>query len=108
MMPGLGGNAQQLGWLAGALAQRGWPVVVVQHPGSDSQAMRAALVGQRPPPGAESLARRLADAEAVIASQREGRLPVRGRGLILAGHSLGGVTALLAAGLAPAPGLESR
>jgi predicted dienelactone hydrolase len=33
---------------------------------------------------------------------------VRGRGLILAGHSLGGVTALLAAGLAPAPGLESR
>jgi predicted dienelactone hydrolase len=108
MMPGLGGNAPQLGWLAGALAQRGWPVVVVQHPGSDSQAMRAALVGQRPPPGAESLARRLADAEAVIAAQRQGLLPVQGEGVVLAGHSLGGLTALLAAGVPPTPGLKSR
>jgi predicted dienelactone hydrolase len=108
MMPGLGGNAHQLGWLAGAMAQRGWPVVVVQHPGSDSQAMRAALVGQRPPPGAESLARRLADAEAVIAAQRQGRLPVQGEGVVLAGHSLGGLTALLAAGVPPTPGLKSR
>ncbi|MEI6617156.1 MAG: alpha/beta fold hydrolase [Cyanobium sp. ELA507] len=108
MMPGLGGNAHQLGWLAGAMARRGWPVVVVQHPGSDSQAMRAALVGQRPPPGAESLARRLADAEAVIAAQRQGRLPVQGQGVVLAGHSLGGLTALLAAGVPPTPGLKSR
>lgn len=108
MMPGLGGNAHQLGWLAGALASRGWPVVVVQHPGSDSQALRAALVGQRPPPGAESLARRLADAEAVIAAQRQGQLPVRGEGVVLAGHSLGGLTALLAAGVPPSPGLKSR
>ena len=108
MMPGLGGNAHQLGWLAGALASRGWPVVVVQHPGSDSQALRAALVGQRPPPGAESLARRLADAEAVIAAQRQGRLPVQGEGVVLAGHSLGGLTALLAAGMPPTPGLKSR
>ena len=108
MMPGLGGNAHQLGWLAGALASRGWPVVVVQHPGSDSQALRAALVGQRPPPGAESLARRLADAEAVIAAQRQGQLPVQGEGVVLAGHSLGGLTALLAAGVPPSPGLKSR
>jgi predicted dienelactone hydrolase len=108
MMPGLGGNAHQLGWLAGAMAGRGWPVVVVQHPGSDSQAMRAALVGQRPPPGAESLARRLADAEAVIAAQRQGRVPVQGQGVVLAGHSLGGLTALLAAGVPPTPGLKSR
>jgi len=108
MMPGLGGNAHQLGWLAGALARRGWPVVVVQHPGSDSQALRAALAGQRPPPGAESLARRLADAEAVIAAQRQGRLPVQGQGVVLAGHSLGGLTALMAAGVPPTPGLKSR
>jgi len=108
MMAGLGGNAQQLGWLAASLARQGWPVVVVQHPGSDSQAVRDALAGQRRPPGAESLARRLADAEAVIQAQRQGRLGVRGDGLVLAGHSLGGVTALLAAGLRPAPGLEAR
>ncbi|MFM9103615.1 MAG: alpha/beta hydrolase family protein, partial [Cyanobium sp.] len=108
MMPGLGGNAQQLGWLASALAAKGWPVVVVQHPGSDARAMRDALAGQRRPPGAESLNRRLADAEAVIQAQRQGRIPVRGAGLVLAGHSLGGVTALLAAGIRPVKGLEGR
>jgi predicted dienelactone hydrolase len=108
MMPGLGGNADQLGWLARALAQRGWPVVVVQHPGSDGLALRAALNGQQPPPGAETLGIRLADVEAVVAAQRLGRLPVNGSGLVLAGHSLGGLTALLAAGIAPQPGLEGR
>ena len=108
MMPGLGGNADQLGWLARALAQRGWPVVVLQHPGSDGLALRAALNGQRPPPGAETLGIRLADVEAVVAAQRLGRLPVNGAGLVLAGHSLGGLTALLAAGIAPQPGLEGR
>lgn len=108
MMPGLGGNAQQLGWLASALATRGWPVVVMQHPGSDARAMRDALAGQRRPPGAESLIRRLADAEAVIQAQRQGRIPVSGEGLVLAGHSLGGVTALLAAGVRPVPGLDGR
>ena len=108
MMPGLGGTAQQLSWLAAALASRGWPVVVLQHPGSDGHAVRAALAGQRRPPGAESLSRRLADAQAVIRAQREGRLPVRGDGLVIAGHSLGGVTALLSAGVAPVRGLEGR
>ncbi|MFZ9752632.1 MAG: alpha/beta fold hydrolase [Cyanobium sp.] len=108
MMPGLGGNAQQLGWLASALAGRGWPVVVLEHPGSDTQAVREAGAGQRRPPGAESLARRLADVEAVILAQQQGRLPVQGAGLVLAGHSLGGVTALLAAGVQPANGLDSR
>jgi predicted dienelactone hydrolase len=108
MMPGLGGNADQLGWLARALAQRGWPVVVVQHPGSDGLALRAALNGQQPPPGAETLGIRLADVEAVVAAQRLGKLPVNGAGLVLAGHSLGGLTALLAAGIAPQPGLEGR
>ena len=65
-MPGLGGNADQLGWLAAALAQRGWWVVVLQHPGSDGPALKASLEGLRPPPGAESVAVRLADAQAVL------------------------------------------
>jgi predicted dienelactone hydrolase len=108
MMPGLGGDAQQLGWLAAALASRGWPVVVMQHPGSDTTAVRDALAGQRRPPGAESLARRLADVQAVLLAQQQGRLPVQGHGLVLAGHSLGGVTALLAAGVQPAEGLDAR
>ncbi len=108
VLPGLGSNADQFGWLAGALAQRGWSVVVVQHPGSDGPALKAALDGQRPPPGAETLAVRLRDVAAVLAAQHQGRLPIQGQGVVLVGHSLGGLTALLAAGVEPQPGLEAR
>jgi predicted dienelactone hydrolase len=108
VMPGLGGTADQLGWLAAALAERGWSSVVLQHPGSDGPALKAALDGQRPPPGAESLPVRLADVEAVLAAQQQGRIPVSGDGLVLIGHSLGGLTALQVAGLAPEPGLADR
>jgi predicted dienelactone hydrolase len=46
--------------------------------------------------------------QAVLAAQRQGRLGIDGDGVVLVGHSLGGLTALLAAGLAPVPGLEGR
>ncbi len=108
LLPGLGGNADQLGWLARALAQQGWGTVVLQHPGSDAAALKASLEGQRPPPGAEVLAERLADVKAVLAAQQDGVVPVRGDGVVLLGHSLGGVTALLAAGLKPESGLDRR
>ncbi len=114
LMPGLGGDPDQLGWLAAALAERGWPVVVLEHPGSDGKAMKASLAGQRPPPGAESLPDRLADLQAVLAAQRHGDLGSLGpgqagrEGVVLMGHSLGGLTALMAAGLRPERGLERR
>ena len=108
LMPGLGGNAEQLGWLAASLAEAGWPVAVLQHPGSDGPAMAASLAGQRPPPGPEAIALRLRDVEALLALQRRGALPLDGDGLVLMGHSLGGVTAVLAAGLAAEPGLAGR
>ncbi len=108
LMPGLGGDADHLGWLAGALARRGWAVAVLQHPGSDGAAVRSTLAGRRPPPGAETLAARLKDAEAVLAAQGDGRLSLPGRGVVLMGHSLGAVTALMAAGLAPEAGLGLR
>ncbi len=108
LLPGLGGDADQLGWLAAELAQQGWNAVVLQHPGSDAVALKAALDGRRPPPGAETLAIRLADVEATLAAQERGLIPVRGEGVVLMGHSLGGLTALLAAGLEPEPGLARR
>ncbi|MFM7264024.1 MAG: alpha/beta hydrolase family protein, partial [Cyanobium sp.] len=108
LLPGLGGTAEQLGWLAAALADRGWSVVALQHPGSDAAAMKAALEGQSPPPGAETLPTRLADVQAVLEAQRQGRLGIEGNGVVMVGHSLGGLTALLASGLAPLPGLEGR
>ena len=108
LLPGLGGDIDQLSWLAEGLARRGWSVLALQHPGSDAAALREALQGQRPPPGGESLALRLADIDAVLQAQRRGQLPVSGDGVVLMGHSLGAVTALLAAGLMPEPGLEQR
>ena len=114
LMPGLGGDPDQLGWLASALADRGWPVVVLEHPGSDGKAMKASLDGERPPPGAESLPDRLADLQAVLLAQARGDLGRLGpgqagqSGVVLMGHSLGAVTALLGAGLKPEEGLERR
>jgi len=108
LMPGLGGTTDQLSWLASDLAARGWAVVAMEHPGSDAEAMRAALEGQRPPPGAETLAIRLDDVDAVLAARRSGQLEVPGDGVVLVGHSLGALTALLAAGMVPEPGLDAR
>lgn len=108
VLPGLGGNADQLGWFAGALAQRGWSVAVPQHPGSDGRALREALDGRSPPPGAATLEARLRDVAAVLAARTDGRLHLPGNGMVLVGHSLGGLTALLAAGVEPQPGLARR
>ncbi len=114
LMPGLGGNTEQLSWLAAALAERGWPVLVIEHPGSDEQAVEASLRGEGPPPGAESLPDRLADLQAVLAARRDGSLPSLGPqpsgedGMVLIGHSLGGLAALMAAGLVPEQGLRQR
>ena len=113
LMPGLGGSSSQLSWLAAALAQRGWPAVVVEHPGSDEEAVKAALEGAAPPPGGESLPARLADLQAVLVARREGRLGLAGDsrpsdGVVLIGHSLGGLAALMAAGLVPEAGLGQR
>lgn len=112
LMPGLGGSAGQLSWLAAALSRWGWPVVVLDHPGSDASALQASLVGRQPPPDAESLRERLADVDAVLQAQRQGGLAKLGARAgvpaVLIGHSLGGLTALLAAGQQPEPGLGRR
>ena len=114
LMPGLGGDPEQLNWLAAALAEQGWPVVLMEHPGSDSAAIQDSFAGNRPFPGAESLRDRLADVEAVLAAQRQGALGELGpgragsQGVVLMGHSLGGLVALMAAGMPPEPGLANR
>ena len=87
-------------------------MVVLDHPGSDATAMQDSLAGKRPPPGAESLGERLADLRAVLQAQRSGNLAALGlrpgAPVVPIGHSLGGLTALLAAGFEPEPGLARR
>ena len=108
LSPGLGGSSSQLEWLASALRERGWAVLLLEHPGSDELAMRAWLEGRRPPPAAESVSDRLRDLQAVVEAVDEGTLPRIGSSVVLVGHSLGGLTSLLAAGLRPEPGLARR
>jgi predicted dienelactone hydrolase len=109
---GLGGASSQFAWLAEGLAAQGWPVLAVQHSGSDDQAVRGLLEGRRPLPGIETLPERLQDLEAVSAAINEGRLnfggtPAPAR-FVLVGHSLGGLAGLVWAGAAVQPGLEGR
>jgi pimeloyl-ACP methyl ester carboxylesterase len=70
--------------------------------------MRGWLEGRRPPPAAETVPDRLQDLQAVVAAVQDGRLPRLGSSVVLVGHSLGGLTSLLAAGLRPEPGLQRR
>jgi predicted dienelactone hydrolase len=108
LMPGLGGNPGHFHWLAGWLADAGWPVALLEHPGSDAEAVQALLDGRQPFDGSRALQQRLADLESVLTAQHDQRLPVPGEDVVLVGHSLGALTALLAAGAVPDAGTDRR
>ena len=108
LMPGLGGTPDHFRWLGRLLSANGWPVVVLEHPGSDSEAVEAWLQGRRRPPGAEVLPDRLKDLEAVLQAKAGNVLTVPGERVVLVGHSMGALTAVLATGVRPQPGLENR
>ncbi len=108
LMPGLGGSQDHFHWLARSLSRKGWSVVVLEHPGSDLGAVQELLEGSRPLPGAEVLPERLADLKSVLLANEQGFFPFSEKELILMGHSLGALTALLAAGAYPDPGLTGR
>ena len=108
MMPGLGGDPNHFHWLARSLMQAGWPVALLEHPGSDATAVQALLEGRQSFDGAEVLQQRLADLEAVLDAQRQGDLNIPGDEVVLIGHSLGALTALLASGAAVVPGMDQR
>lgn len=108
LMPGLGGDPDHFQWLARSLVAEGWPVAVLAHPGSDSAAVQALLKGQQPFVGADALRQRLADLNTVLIAQHSGELPVAGDQVVLIGHSLGALTALLAVGVSPVAGISER
>jgi pimeloyl-ACP methyl ester carboxylesterase len=108
LMPGLGGSPDHFRWLGRGLSRRGWPVLVPEHPGSDDQAVQGLLEGRLPPPGAEVLPARLKDLDALLKAREQGVFQLPGQRLVLAGHSLGAFSALLATGARPAPGFARR
>ncbi len=107
-MPGLGGAQEHFRWLARSLSREGWPVVLLEHPGSDPEAVKDLLEGRSTVPGAEVLPDRLEDLYEVLKAQAQGELDVSGEKLILMGHSLGALTTFFAAGATPEPGLAIR
>ncbi len=105
-MPGLGGDQDHFRWLSRILSYHGWPTVLIEHPGSDSEAIKALLDGSLPVPGLEVIPERLADLQGVLSGIEQGILKVPGKNIVLMGHSLGSLTAFLASGAEPQRSLK--
>ena len=108
LMPGLGGDRNHFNWLARSLSHNGWPVVVLDHPGSDSLALEALVKGRLPLPGAEVIPDRLNDLHSVLEAKNLGKIDISSDNVVLMGHSLGALTAVLASGLEIDDQLENR
>ncbi len=108
LMPGLGGDRNHFTWLARSLSHNGWPVVVLDHPGSDSEALEALVKGRLPLPGAEVIPDRINDLHSVLQAKRLGKIDFSAENLVLMGHSLGALTAILASGAKIEDQLENR
>ena len=108
-MPGLGGDQSHFRWLARSLSHQGWEVVLIDHPGSNAEAMYSFVEGRNPVPGGvEVFPYRLADLRAILDSKDKGILDIKGEKVVFMGHSLGALTAFLASGAKPEEGLLSR
>ena len=108
-MPGLGGNIENFRWLGDALSKRGWPFVLIDHEGSNSDALRATLNGKEAlPGGAEIYLYRIKDLHATISAHKEKLFGLDNDSYILMGHSLGSLISFLYEGKRPVDGLESR
>ncbi len=108
LMPGLGGDRNHFNWLARSLSHNGWPVVVLEHPGSDSQALEALVKGRLPLPGAEVIPERLNDLDSIIKAKKSGDIDISPENVVLMGHSLGALTAVLSSGVKIDGQLENR
>ena len=100
LMPGLGGDRNHFNWLARSLSHNGWPVVVLDHPGSDSLALEALLKGKLPIPGAEVLPERVKDIDGVLNGKKTGKIKISAENVVFMGHSLGALAAILSSGVA--------
>ncbi len=108
-MPGLGGDINNFRWLGIELSKRGWPILFIDHKGSNSKAILEALEGKNSiPSSAEFFSYRIKDLDAVIKKHNNGGFGLANNSYILMGHSLGALIALLYEGNLPKENFTNR
>ena len=102
-MPGLGGDIDNFRWLGSGLSKKGWPVIFIEHKGSDSVALNASIKGEEAlPGGADIFLYRIKDLDSVVNSYKQGQLGFKSsNSYILMGHSLGALISMLYEGNPP-------
>ena len=102
-MPGLGGDIDNFRWLGSGLSKKGWPVILLEHKGSDSVALNLSIKGDVALPGsADIYLYRIKDLDFVINSYMQGQLGFKSSSsYILMGHSLGNLISMLYEGNLP-------
>mgnify|MGYP001984170121 CR=1 FL=1 len=95
-MPGLGGDINNFSWIGEELSKRGWPVIFIDHAGSNSIALKDVMEGQKDLPEAHDFyLNRLLDLESVILAHENNKFSLSNSSYILMGHSLGTLIAFL-------------
>ncbi len=101
-MPGLGGEIDNFKWLGNELTKRGWPIVFIDHRGSNLDAFTEVLEGREAIPGSlDFFMNRIEDLDAVLKAHGRGEFGLANDSYILMGHSLGALIALLYEGNKP-------
>ena len=102
-MPGLGGDIDNFNWLGSGLSKKGWPVIFIEHKGSDSVALNSSIKGNEALPGsADIYLYRIKDLDFVINAYKQGQLGLKeSSSYILMGHSLGALISMLYEGNPP-------
>ncbi len=108
-MPGLGGNINNFRWIGMELSQRGWPVLFIDHKGSNSEAFLDVIKGSNAiPSSAEFFSYRIKDLDAVIKTHKNGAFGLANNSYILMGHSLGALISFLYEGNLPSENIDKR
>ena len=108
-MPGFGGDIENFRWLGSKLSNNGWPILFIEHDGSDSNALKSFMDGDSAlPGGADFYLYRIKDLNAVINAHKNGYFGENNESYILMGHSLGSLIAFLHEGSDPIEGLNLR
>ncbi len=108
-MPGLGGDIGNFRWIGSALSKRGWPVIFIDHEGSNSDTFKAVIKGKEAlPGGADNYLYRIKDLNEIINANKKGFFNLKNQSYILMGHSLGSLIAFLYEGYPPINGFEER